>query len=528
MAASHSNKRTNVCKWCDKSYPVCDKGICITNCSLTSYCENAEEICVSIWKQDNGTIHLSTRCHHPLLLLENILVPDYNTSLCAMRPVPSVTGQLYVCGCTEEQECNDRLIFYNESNGVSLFQSRDVIPVAAISLLPPFLLAVTVTVLFYLYRTQVNGRMSKSCPIKARRHPGELLDPGGSDHYNCRLASVLMSDSHCEISPARANSINHNTELLPIELDQPVGKGRFAEVWRAKLKHNSSGHHEMVSVKIFPQQEFSSWKNESWIFADANLKHENVLQFITAEERGFGLQTEYWIITAYHAKGNLKDFLARHVLGWATFLKMARSIVNGVVHLHSDYTPCGSMKVAVAHRDIKSTNILVNHDWECVLCDFGIAVRLDPNLTAEDFANSGQVGTARYMAPEVLESRVNLEDPESFKQMDVYSLALVLWELASRCEASGEVRGYELPFGSNVREHPCVDTMRDVVLHSRVRPEIPDTWRSHPGLNILSDTIMECWDHDPEARLTAHCVAERFHLMAQMDCYSINSNTAID
>lgn len=48
-----------------------------------------------------------------------------------------------------------------------------------------------------------------------------------------------------------------------------------------------------------------------------------------------------------------------------------------------------------------------------------------------------QVGTARYMAPEVLESRVNLEDLEAFKQMDVYSMALVLWEMASRCHANG-------------------------------------------------------------------------------------------
>lgn len=49
----------------------------------------------------------------------------------------------------------------------------------------------------------------------------------------------------------------------------------------------------------------------------------------------------------------------------------------------------------------------------------------------------GQVGTARYMAPEVLESRVNLEDLEAFKQIDVYSMALVLWEMSSRCLAIG-------------------------------------------------------------------------------------------
>ncbi len=41
------------------------------------------------------------------------------------------------------------------------------------------------------------------------------------------------------------------------------------------------------------------------------------------------------------------------------------------------------------------------------------------------------------MAPEVLESRVNLEDLESFKQIDIYSMALVLWEVVSRCDVIG-------------------------------------------------------------------------------------------
>lgn len=41
------------------------------------------------------------------------------------------------------------------------------------------------------------------------------------------------------------------------------------------------------------------------------------------------------------------------------------------------------------------------------------------------------------MAPEVLESRINLENIESFKQTDVYSMALVLWEITSRCNAIG-------------------------------------------------------------------------------------------
>ncbi|XP_063788854.1 TGF-beta receptor type-2-like isoform X2 [Pseudophryne corroboree] len=441
------------------------------------------------------------------------MVPSYNSTRCVMQPVPSQTGRMYICGCVDDQECNDKLIFYDH-NDHSLLHSREAVPVATISLLPPLLLAITVTVLFYLYRTQRLRRRSKSWPEK----PGD---------YAYRLSPSLVSSSQCDLSAACANSFNHNTELLPIDLEQRVGKGRFAEVWRAKLKHTQSGHGEAVAVKIFPFQEYSSWRNEICIFTDANVKHENVLQFITAEERGSGLQKEYWIITAYHARGNLKDYLASHVLSWASFLKMAGSIVRGVAHLHSEYTPCGAPKIAIAHRDIKSTNILVKSETECTLCDFGITLRLDPALTVDAFANSGQVGTARYMAPEVLESRVNLEDLESFKQMDVYSLALVLWEMASRCEAIGEVKNYELPFGSMMQEEPCLETIRDVVLHGKGRPDLPDTWRRHPGMDVLCDTITECWDHDPEARLTAPCVAERFNLMEQMDCdcISIHSNT---
>lgn len=49
------------------------------------------------------------------------------------------------------------------------------------------------------------------------------------------------------------------------------------------------------------------------------------------------------------------------------------------------------LQVPVAHRDLKSSNIVVQSRTKCVLCDFGLALRLDESLTVDDFANSGQV-----------------------------------------------------------------------------------------------------------------------------------------
>ncbi|KAK2525863.1 TGF-beta receptor type-2 [Columba guinea] len=505
--------KTNLCKWCDSTPPACEEKVCYSNCNLNSYCEDPYEICVAIWRQDNESIRISTLCHNPHRPIENLMVPNYNTSRCIMTHQPSEDGIIYICGCVDEQECNDKLIFENHTNGYSMLQSKEVIPVAAISLLPPLLVAVMITVIFYLCRTQKRRKRAKAWGGKPRQPPA-LPEPGRSAEKEEKL-SVLMDESPAATSPVCAN--NRPAELLPIELDEMVGKGQFAEVWRAKLSHSRSGQYETVAVKIFPCEEYSSWKNESQIFTDASLKHDSVLRFLTAEDRGTGPRREYWLITAYHSRGNLKDYLSRHVLSWMDLQKMAGSLVSGVAHLHSDYTACGRPKIPIAHRDIKSTNVLVKNEQECVLCDFGIAIRLDPSLTVDDFANSGQASITQQT---LSEPPLVTPQPKSSPTPANASLLFVgRWALP-------EVKNYELPFGSKVQEQPCVDTMRDIVLHGRGRPEIPSSWLVHQGMRFLCDTITECWDHDPEARLTAHCVAERFNLMAQMDCDDIlNNNT---
>lgn len=488
---------------------------------------------MAIWRKDNETVSVQTLCHHPQQALDGILLANYSSPDCIMAPQPTEDGQLFVCSCIGYHECNDKLVFDKGPHGYSKLKSKDVIPVVVISLVPLFLVALMATAAFYFYRTRHLVKQPKDWAPK-RTHYQSLDPPEGRSGEGANGSdlpgklTLLGIDGASELSTTRANSLNHNTEQLPIQLEALVGKGRFAEVWRARLNH-SEGQYEPVAVKIFPAVEYASWRNEYAIFSDANLKHENVVQFLTAEERGgsSGMsggsggggvgppQRQYWLIMAYYTLGNLQDFLANHVLSWTELCSLAGSIARGLAHLHSDTTPCGVPKVPVAHRDLKSSNIVVKDNHECALCDFGLALRLDLSLTVDDYANSGQVGTARYMAPEVLESRVNLEDLEAFKQIDVYSMALVLWEMVSRCEVIGEVKSYEPPFASKVCEQPCVDSMRDLVLRDRGRPDIPTSWTTHQGMQLLCATITECWDHDPEARLTAHCVVERFNTLAQ-------------
>lgn len=473
---------------------------------------------MAIWKKQNESVSVQTLCHNPQHALENILLSNDSSTECVMAPLSSENGMMFLCSCIREHDCNDKLIFEKGANGYSKLMSKDVIPVVVISLVPPLLVAVIATLAFYLYRTRHPIKQPKDWAPKRTHY--QSLDPqeacpgeAKSSNYNSKILS-LSEGANSNMSSSCANSLNHNTEYLPIHLEALVGKGRFAEVWRARFNHSESGQFETVAVKIFPAVEYASWHSEKAIFSDPNLKHENIVQFLTTEEHA-APQRQYWLIMAYYALGNLQDFLVNHVLSWSQLCSMASSVAQGLAHLHNDMTPTGTPKVSIAHRDLKSSNIVMKSLNECALCDFGLALRLDLALTVDDFANSGQVGTARYMAPEVLESRVNLEDLESFKQMDVYSMALVMWEMASRCEVIGEVKSYEPPFGSKVCEQPCVDSMRDLVLRDRGRPDIPLSWMIHAGMQMLCATITECWDHDPEARLTAHCVLERFKSMTQ-------------
>ncbi|KTF91239.1 hypothetical protein cypCar_00040125 [Cyprinus carpio] len=67
--------------------------------------------------------------------------------------------------------------------------------------------------------------------------------------------------------------------------------------------------------------------------------------------------------------------------------------------------------------------------------------------------------------------------------------------------------------------------MKDDVIRDRLRPEIPASWTNHAGVHLLSSTIEECWDHDPEARVTAQCVVERFSEISSVVISPLSADT---
>lgn len=293
--------------------------------------------------------------------------------------------------------------------------------------------------------------------------------------------------------------------LDKIQLIELRARGRFGSVWKAQLLS------EYVAVKIFPQQERQSWLTEQDIYNLPQMNHDNILRFIASEKREENPTIELWLLTEFHENGSLFDYLKGHVLTWTQMCHAAETMARGLAFLHDEIPPSSSQasKPAVAHRDFKSKNVLLKADLTACIADFGLALKFEPGKGPGE--THGQVGTRRYMAPEVLEGAICF-NRDAFLRIDMYACALVLWELLARCNAAeGPVGEYQLPFESapEIGQHPTLEAMQDYVVTRKMRPPILDHWKQHPGMANIVCTIEECWDQDAEARLSAGCVQER-------------------
>lgn len=185
-----------------------------------------------------------------------------------------------------------------------------------------------------------------------------------------------------------------------VTLQNCIGKGRYGGVWRGIL------HGEQVAVKIFSSRDEESWKRETEIYSTTLLRHENILGYIGSDMTSHNSSTQLWVLTHYYPQGSLYDHLHRKDLTHHDMALICSSIANGLVHLHTEIFGTEG-KPAIAHRDLKSKNILVRENATCVIADFGLAVMERPNAQL-DLGTNLRVGTKRYMSPEILNQRYEI------------------------------------------------------------------------------------------------------------------------
>lgn len=286
------------------------------------------------------------------------------------------------------------------------------------------------------------------------------------------------------------------TMARQISLVECVGKGRYGEVWRGTWMGES------VAVKIFSSRDEQSWFRETEIYNTVQLRHDNILGFIASDMTSKNSSTQLWLVTHFHELGSLYDFLQYSSLEPESCLNMCLSVANGLVHLHTEIFSSQG-KPAIAHRDLKSRNILVKRNGQCCIADLGLAVIHSQPNDYLDVGNNPRVGTKRYMAPEVLDETIRMDVFESYKQTDIWALGLVFWEISRRTVVNGIVEEYRPPFYDLVPSDPSFEEMKKVVCVDQQRPSLHNRLHSHPILTATVKIMKECWFQSPVARLTA-------------------------
>ncbi|KAI4385257.1 hypothetical protein MLD38_003305 [Melastoma candidum] len=193
--------------------------------------------------------------------------------------------------------------------------------------------------------------------------------------------------------------------------ERKLGEGGFGSVYKGYLLDLDLP----IAVKKFSQGSKQGKKEFiTEVKVISSLRHRNLVQLIGwCHDRN-----EFLLVYEYMPNGSLDAHLfgKRASLSWPTRYKISLGLASALLYLHEEWEQC------VIHRDIKSSNIMLDSNFNVKLGDFGLARLMDHDLGPQ---TTGLAGTLGYLAPEYVTSG------KASKESDVYSFGVVALEIAT-------------------------------------------------------------------------------------------------
>ncbi|KAG9159746.1 hypothetical protein Leryth_007760 [Lithospermum erythrorhizon] len=200
-----------------------------------------------------------------------------------------------------------------------------------------------------------------------------------------------------------------------------LGQGGFGSVYKGKLSNGQE-----IAVKRLSTssgQGIEEFKNE--VILISKLQHRNLVNII-----GFCIQEdEKVLVYEYMPNKSLDKFVfgngmrGEMVLDWHKRYMIIEGIARGVLYLHRD------SRLKIIHRDLKTSNILLDDELNPKISDFGMARIFGGNQDSEN--TNRVVGTYGYMSPEYALQGIFSE------KSDVFSFGVVLLEIVTSQKNSG-------------------------------------------------------------------------------------------
>jgi serine/threonine protein kinase len=195
-------------------------------------------------------------------------------------------------------------------------------------------------------------------------------------------------------------------------LERLIGRGGMADVYEGY----DSFFHRRVAVKVFKREDeelLQRFIREANLMA--SLSNEHLVPIYGSGQTNIDGFTQYYIVMPFMDGGTLRARIRRSPLTLTEVCQYLSQIGEALDYIHSQ---------GIVHRDIKSSNVLLDAAGHCYLSDFGIA-RLTTDITR--LTSTGDVlGTVDYVAPELFEA-----DRKADALSDLYSLGVLLFEMVT-------------------------------------------------------------------------------------------------
>ncbi|GKV03693.1 hypothetical protein SLEP1_g15957 [Rubroshorea leprosula] len=255
-----------------------------------------------------------------------------------------------------------------------------------------------------------------------------------------------------------------------------IGYGASSTVYKCVLKNCKP-----VAIKRLYSQHPQCLKEfETELETVGSIKHRNLVSL-----QGYSFSPSgNLLFYDYMENGSLWDLLhgptKKKKLDWDTRLKIALGAAQGLAYLHHDCSP------RIIHRDVKSSNILLDKDFEAHLTDFGIAKSLP---MSKSHTSTYLMGTIGYIDPEYARTSRLTE------KSDVYSYGIVLLELLTGRKAVDNESNLHHLILSKTENNAVMDT---------IDLEIKATCKDLAVVKKVFQLALLCSKRQPSDRPTMH------------------------